>query len=356
MCTRIQRVLELTIFFGCFLVTYFGVRWFRTWTLRRGVLDHPNERSSHTAPTPRGGGLVVALVILAGYVLASRLAEFDISWGFLVGSLIVVAISWVDDIYSVSFVWRLLAHSAAAACLMVDLGPFSTIATVVQTTPLSLGLIGIPLTFFWIIWLINAYNFMDGIDGIAGIQAVAAAMGWLLAGLATSSSPTFVLGGAVLFAALAFLLHNWSPARIFMGDAGSAFLGFAFASLPLIFRGSIAADNGIAPTIGILIVWMFVFDSVFTFFRRLINGEKVWQAHRQHLYQRLVISGYSHQRTTLIYGSFAIVIAVLAGLSAGENPRVPLYVSAAAATASSIALLGICHARKCLFSKGSSNA
>lgn len=348
-------MLELTIFFGSFLVTYFGVRWFRAWTLKRGVLDHPNERSSHTAPTPRGGGLVVAIVILTAYLLASLFVDLEISWGFLAGSLIVVVISWLDDIYTISFVWRLLAHSAAAACLMTDLGHLSFVATTGSTAPFDLGLIGIPLTFLWVIWLINAYNFMDGIDGIAGIQAAAAAVGWMLAGLATDSSATFVLSGTILLAALAFLLHNWSPARIFMGDAGSAFLGFAFASLPLIFRGGQTNDNGTAAIIGVLVVWMFVFDSVLTLFRRLINGEKVWQAHRQHLYQRLVISGYSHQRTTIIYGLFSIIVAVLAGLSAGEYPRVPVYVSVAAAVASSVILLGICHARKCLFDGGDPN-
>ena len=348
-------MLELTIFFGSFLVTYFGVRWFRAWTLRRGVLDHPNERSSHTAPTPRGGGLVVAVVILMAYVLGSWLLDFEISVGFLAGSLVVVAVSWLDDVYSISFVWRLLVQSAAAACVMLDLGHLSTVATTGSAAPLDLGMFGVPITFLWIIWLVNAYNFMDGIDGIAGIQAVAAASGWLLAGLASGSSAVFILSGTVLLAALAFLLHNWSPARIFMGDAGSAFLGFTFASMPLMFRSSTATDNGTAAFIGILVVWMFIFDSVFTIIRRLINGEKVWQAHRQHLYQRLVISGYSHQRTTLIYGVFSLAIAISAGLSAGENPRIPTYIALVLAAAASIALLGICHARKGLFGGGNSN-
>jgi len=349
-------VLELTLFFGCFLVTYFGVRAFRAWTLRRGVLDHPNERSSHTDPTPRGGGLVVAVVVLAAYVIAAGLVGFEISWGFLAGSLIVVAISWLDDIYSVSFIWRLLAHSVAAICLLLDLGYLSTIVMYDTTTPLSIGIIGAVVSFVWIIWLINAYNFMDGIDGIAGTQAVAAAIGWLLAGLANGSPATMVLGGSVLFAALAFLLHNWSPARIFMGDAGSAFLGFTFASLPFIFRGSLTSDSGISATIGVLFVWMFVFDSVVTLIRRILNGEKIWTAHRQHLYQRLVISGYSHQKTTLIYGTFSLPIAILAGLSAGEDTRVPIYVPIIAAVGCSIVLLVICQSRKCLFGGTEQNA
>lgn len=348
-------MLELTIFFGSFLVTYFGVRWFRAWTLRRGVLDHPNERSSHTSPTPRGGGLVVAVVILIAYILGSRLLEFEISAGFLIGSIIIVAVSWLDDVYSISFVWRLLAHSAAAASVILDLGHLSMVATTGSAAPFGLGLFGVPITFLWIIWLVNAYNFMDGIDGIAGAQAVAAASGWLLAGLAAGSSAVIVVSGSVLLAALAFLLHNWSPARIFMGDAGSAFLGFTFATIPLMFRNSTATDNGIAAFIGVLVVWMFIFDSVLTIIRRLLNGERVWQAHRQHLYQRLVISGYSHQRTTLIYGVFAFVIAISAGLSAGETPRIHPYIAMALAGASSIALLSICHSRKCLLRGGKAN-
>lgn len=347
---------ELSIFLGSFILTYFGVRWFRAWTLKRGVLDHPNERSSHTVATPRGGGLVLALVILAAYIVGAQLLAFGISWGFLAGALIIVAISWLDDVYSVSFVWRILAHSMAAALLIYDAGWLSAIVLIDAADPVAVGQYGIVPTFLWVIWLVNSYNFMDGIDGIAGTQAVTAGTGWLLFGLITGSPVAYLLGGTVLFAALAFLLHNWPPARIFMGDAGSAFLGFVFASIPILVRDPRAPDTGIPALLAILLVWLFVFDSVFTFLRRLINGEKVWQAHRQHLYQRLVISGYSHLRTTLIYGTISLSIVMIATLTVDRPAQIPAYWSFAAATSGSAVLLLLCWKRGCLFGKTETNA
>src|SRR3954452_22524105 len=114
--------LEICIFSAVFLVTYFGVRWYRVWSLKRGVLDHPNERSSHEVPTPRGGGLVMAIAVLAVYLGAASLVGYEVSTGFAVGSVFVVAISLLDDIFSISFTWRLLVHSIAAALVIYSCG------------------------------------------------------------------------------------------------------------------------------------------------------------------------------------------------------------------------------------------
>ena len=151
--------------------------------------------------------------------------------------------------------------------------------------------------------MINAYNFMDGIDGIAGSQAVVAGAGWFILGVLADVPAVAGLGLVLAASSIGFLIHNWHPASIFMGDVASGFLGYMFAILPLMQGG----DNSHGATVlpGVLLVWPFLFDTILTFMRRLRNGEDVFAAHRSHLYQRLVISGLSHQTVTLLYAGLA---------------------------------------------------
>ncbi len=301
---------EYIIFIVAFVAAYFGVDGFRAWSLRRGYLDHPNERSSHETPTPRGGGLVIAAVTVTIYISSSWLLNYRLSVGFIVGAILIVAISWLDDIYSLSFIWRVLVHSIAAVCVIVDLGYFGVVKLPFVEAPLTIGIPGLALAFIWIVGLANAYNFMDGIDGIAGIQAFSAGLGWLIVGLLLGIPAATIIGGTVLFASVAFLIHNWQPAKIFMGDAGSAFLGFTFASVPFLIREQLPERSTLLPIVAVLFVWLFVFDSALTLFRRLLRGERVWTAHREHLYQRIVIGGRSHQFVSTVYGVGAVAIAV----------------------------------------------
>jgi UDP-N-acetylmuramyl pentapeptide phosphotransferase/UDP-N-acetylglucosamine-1-phosphate transferase len=166
--------------------------------------------------------------------------------------------------------------------------------------------VGVIITFLWIIGLTNAYNFMDGIDGIAGGVALAAALGWMM--LASNMHNLFVFWIALAIAAssLGFLGHNWSPAKIFMGDVASTFLGYTFAALPLLS----ADQGGDALMLGTLLMWTFILDTSITFFQRLFKGEKLLYGHRSHLYQRLVIGGYSHAAVSTLY----IVLTLFAGL------------------------------------------
>jgi UDP-N-acetylmuramyl pentapeptide phosphotransferase/UDP-N-acetylglucosamine-1-phosphate transferase len=148
----------------------------------------------------------------------------------------------------------------------------------------------------WIVGLVNAYNFMDGIDGLAGGQAIVAASGWVLVGILTGQ-PALTGAACVLAAACAaFLRFNWSPARVFMGDVGSAFLGFAFAVLPLSTPSPVRFVLA-----GACFMWPFLFDTCFTLIRRLLRRENVLQAHRSHLYQRLIGTGVSHAHVTSVY-------------------------------------------------------
>jgi UDP-N-acetylmuramyl pentapeptide phosphotransferase/UDP-N-acetylglucosamine-1-phosphate transferase len=169
---------------------------------------------------------------------------------------------------------------------------------------------------FWIVGLTNAYNFMDGIDGIAGGQAVVAGLGWAYLGAAVDAPAIEAVAWAVALSSAAFLAHNWSPARIFLGDVGSGFLGYTFAALPFLARVAPAADGpGLRiPVAAALVVWPFVADAGYTFGRRLLRGENVFSAHRSHLYQRLVIAGWSHAAVTSAYIAMA---AIGCGLAIG---------------------------------------
>ncbi|MBK9165610.1 MAG: glycosyltransferase family 4 protein [Acidobacteria bacterium] len=307
-------MIEVSIILISSVLAFILVEAVRRWGLRQKVLDVPNERSSHSTPVPRAGGLGIVATVFVVYVSGSYAANYPLSLGFLIGSLIVAAVSFIDDLRDLPFYVRLFAQAIAAALVVADIGVFGEISYLFIDGSFSLGVFAIPLTITWILWMINAYNFMDGIDGIAGLQAVVAAIGWALFSLLFGVDEVKWLALGVGGASIGFLVHNWSPARIFMGDVGSAFLGFLFAVLPLIASKGQSVPTGVIPILGVLFVFPFIFDTVFTFLRRLFNREKVWKAHRSHLYQRMVINGASHSYVTLIYGALAAVSS-LVGIS-----------------------------------------
>jgi Fuc2NAc and GlcNAc transferase len=303
-------MIKILSYSSAFLLTYFGVGLFRRWSLRRNLFDIPNERSSHTEPTPRGGGLIIDAVCLLVFFIYCLIFQTNAYWSYFAGALIVALISWLDDLFSVSSLWRFLCHSLAAILVVWSLGFWDSVYIPFAGT-IQLGQIGQIITFFWIVWMINAYNFMDGIDGIAGVQALTAGFGWLLVGILLGIEHAGFYGGVVAFSSLGFLIHNWQPAKIFMGDVGSAFLGYTFAVLPLIALKETNKESFLLPVIAVTLVSMFVFDSLITLFKRLIKREKVWQAHREHIYQRLIIGGFSHRFVAGLYAVFSVIILIL---------------------------------------------
>jgi UDP-N-acetylmuramyl pentapeptide phosphotransferase/UDP-N-acetylglucosamine-1-phosphate transferase len=320
---------SVLILIASFVVTYFGVAGVRAISLKRNLLDIPNERSSHVNPTPRGGGILIVIILLTFYAAVAHRFPETFSWGYVAGGLLVAGISLLDDIYGVSAIWRLLVHSLAAVLLIADKGYWHSFYFIGTSYDPTLGVAGAVVTFIWIVWLINAYNFMDGIDGIAGIQSVAAATGWFTIGWLTGSVMPFYMGGALMFSSMGFLIHNWQPAKIFMGDVGSAFLGFSFAAMPLLATAN-ERTYVFLPMTGVLLVWLFVFDTVVTVIRRGARGERVWEAHREHLYQRLVQSGWSHARASTIYGVLAMAITVsVIYIYAEESPNLLVPVAVA---------------------------
>ena len=295
-----------------FLLSWFGTEFFRRFSLKRSILDIPNERSSHATPVPRGGGILVVVLSLTVYLIIAALYHNSPSFGFLIGATIVAAISLADDLVSIPFFIRLAVHILAATVLIYDTGSFTGLHLPMTAQDLTFGLAGPVVTLVWLVWMINSYNFMDGIDGIAGIQAIIAAGGWMVVAYTLGLQGVFIFCAVIAASVAGFLIHNWSPARIFMGDVGSAFLGFTFGSMPLL----VARESGSAPgwlfAIAIIILWPFLFDTVFTLIRRIARREKLWEAHRGHLYQRLVSSGYSHRTVSLLYGASALLLTVVA--------------------------------------------
>jgi UDP-N-acetylmuramyl pentapeptide phosphotransferase/UDP-N-acetylglucosamine-1-phosphate transferase len=303
--TIIEPVRLALVAASAFVVSIGGTALLIRYLVRRQVLDQPNERSSHSVPTPRGGGIAVLSAILAGWLIdglmsgTAGLADLVIPAAAVGLSLI----CFFDDLRGLPALPRLLAQVAAVAPGLWLLADRGGLFAAVLPPVVDLALTG----FLWL-WFINLFNFMDGIDGITGVEMAALGIG--LAGLSVTGQISLALLGpalAVTAAALGFLVWNWQPARIFMGDVGSVPAGYLIGWLLLsAVHGDGAMGNG----------WVFVLilpayylaDSSITLARRLLKGENVLRAHRQHFYQRAVIRGHGHGR---VCGSVILANAVL---------------------------------------------
>ena len=264
----------------------------RTWSDR--ILDHPNERSLHQRPVPRMGGIGVAAGIAASVPFVSQVEW----WPLWLAAAILVGISFLDDIIGLPIIGRLLVHFVAAGGAVVGLLLNHT------------GVGWVLLAIVAIVWMTNLYNFMDGMDGLAGGMALFGFGFYALAGALSGHLPFAVTNAAIAATAGAFLVFNFHPARMFMGDAGSTLFGFLAACFGLV-----------GWQLGIWTLWFpglvfspFIVDATVTLARRLLRGEKIWRPHREHYYQRLVLSGWGHRRTALaeygvmvLCGGFALL-------------------------------------------------
>lgn len=267
----------------------------RKYSLKNALIDIPNDRSSHSIPTPRGGGLSIALSVLLVIVLLffGGWIPMDIALALGIGGLIVVIIGWIDDHRHVPALWRAISYFVAAGWAIYCLGGLERIQLGSQV--LSLGHMGTFLAIFWIVWLTNLYNFMDGTDGLAGSEAICIS---LFAGIifwSTGETGLAIICFAILMSTCGFLYWNWPPARIFMGDVGSCLLGFSFGVL------SIVGEKGGTITIAIWFILLAVFigDATLTLLMRIMKGEKWYNAHRSHAYQRWAQLGMSHKNLVL---------------------------------------------------------
>jgi Fuc2NAc and GlcNAc transferase len=268
----------------------------RKLALERGVVDVPNERSSHQVPTPRGGGVAIVLTVTAGLALLALIG--DLSLDLLValagGGAAVAVVGFIDDRRSLSVWVRLVVHFGAAIWALAWIGGVPPLQ--LGERIVDFGWLGYPLGAVGIVWVLNLFNFMDGIDGIAGSEAafIAIAGACLLAG---NAAPNGVETAALILAAACcgFLCWNWPPARIFMGDAGSGYLGYFVAVAAL----AAARDFPVALIVWLILGAVFFVDATVTFARRLSRGENVRVAHRSHAYQWLARKWQSHRRVTV---------------------------------------------------------
>jgi Fuc2NAc and GlcNAc transferase len=263
--------------------------------LGSGVLDVPNARSSHGVPTPRGGGAAIVLVTTTGLVLLAlyELLGLDLLCALAAGGLAVAVAGLVDDRRSLSAATRLTVHFAAALWTLAWLGGLPALR--VGDHVGSLGWLGYLLGACGIVWAVNLFNFMDGIDGIAASEAVFIAVAGAV--LTVPGVGTGVGLAALVFAAACggFLLWNWPPARIFLGDAGSGFLGYVIVVLAI----AATRENPAALWIWLILGGAFFVDATVTLIRRTLRNERVHHAHRSHAYQWLARRWRSHRRVTL---------------------------------------------------------
>lgn len=301
---------------------------------RGGALDRPNDRSSHTLPTPRGGGIAVIGTVLAIWVWAA--AAGRVSPAVLpvaLAAVLLAAVCWLDDLHGLSPLIRLTAQAAAVA---VGLSALPESANPVSHF-LGPTLYAAALGVLWL-WWVNLYNFMDGIDGLAGSEAAAIGGGLVVLGLVGSAAdPSVVpLAAAVAGAALGFLVWNWAPARVFLGDVGSVPLGFLTGYLLIAVAGSGRWKAAL------ILPGYFLADATITLGRRLLRGERIWQAHSEHYYQQAVRGGLSHAAVVKRAVAADLLLVACAWLS--ENGAGLAALATAAAIVAAL-LWGLAHGR-----------
>ncbi len=292
------------IFFISLFVISFGITgFFRLYAIRKSILDIPNNRSSHVVSTPRGGGIAIAITWFSAIVFLFLKKEINSALFFaLLCGLPISTISLVDDIITISPKVRLLVQVISAIMVIFFLGAINGVD--IGFSYLSVPIVFSILAIIGIVWFTNLFNFLDGIDGYISVEIIFICL-----------SAYFLLGTLLplfLVAAVAgFLLWNWQPAKIFMGDVGSTLLGFTIGVFAIYYQKKHQSS---------IIIWLmlsslFWFDATITLIRRLKNHEKLSEPHRKHAYQRIVQFGFSHQRTVISAMVINCIIFILVLLS-----------------------------------------
>ena len=299
--------LFIIIFISSFILTWLV----RLTAIKKSLLDIPNERSSHNIPTPRGGGLAIAITWFIGISYLNFIGKINSNLYYaLLSGILISIISFIDDIFSLKSTPRIIIQAISTALALyfiggvskIDLGFFIFENKLILTT----------LAFVGIIWFINLFNFIDGIDGYAASESIFVFLGLYL-----------ILGNSFLFlmvmAVAGFIPWNWDKAKIFMGDIGSTLLGFSIIIIALYFNktGEFNILNSL------ILTSLFWFDATLTLFRRYLNKEKLSEAHKKHAYQRIVQFGFSHQKTVLI-SIFINIILLLITLFSYYNNKLTL--------------------------------
>lgn len=296
--------IEIIVFLMTMVLTLGLTGWFSLPTSSLAFLDHPNERSLHTRPVPRTGGIAIMVGYLVGLSGALIwLPQYRFLGGMAIwvlgGMLVIGFFSFLDDRVGLPTVSRFVLHAVTAGgviwggSLSIRDLDFPFIGA------LSFGWFSVPLTILFLMWMTNLYNFMDGMDGFAGGMTVIGFSCLAYLGWAGRHDLIFIFALLMAVSAMGFLIWNFPPAKIFMGDVGSTAIGFLAGGLTVLG----VYDKLFDLWVPILIFSPFIFDATATLLQRFLRGEKVWQAHRKHYYQRLVLVGWGHRKTvTVEYG------------------------------------------------------
>ena len=333
--------IEALVAVAALLLSFTLTGMLRSRALSQGVgLDVPNERSSHTVPTPRGGGIAIVVAASAGFAVmaACNLLSPVLFLVLVIGGSAIAAVGFFDDRRHLSARTRLAVHFAVALCALIALGGLPSLR--MADDVVLLDGVGYPLGVLGIVWTINLFNFMDGIDGIAASESICVAWGGavlaVIAGVSADVSAAGFIFGA---ACCGFLLWNWAPAKIFMGDVGSGYMGYVIAILAI----ATARENPIALYLWAMLGGIFFVDATLTLVRRLLRRERVYEAHRSHAYQWLARRWASHRRVTLVVIGVNLFWLLPCALLAQSHPEsavtillaafAPLVVAAVAAGA-----------------------
>jgi len=296
------------------------------WLRRQAILDHPNERSSHRIPTPRGAGLAVVPVVLLGWAsLASSGAVSAEVWPIIAIATVLMLVSWLDDRRGLHAGIRLAIHLAAAVIGVMCLPEGASISQGLLP-PVADHVLAV---LAWA-WFANLFNFMDGIDGITGTESASIGLGIAAVAVVMGTDPSpeaLVLAGA----ACGFLIWNWHPAKIFLGDVGSVPLGYLLGWLliEMAARGQWAA--------ALILPAYYLADATITLVRRALAGEKLWQAHKRHFYQIALRGGANH--ATVVRWIAGANIALIALAAASVDHPVPALIAAGLVVAALLAQL-----------------
>lgn len=307
----------MTILFCSLFVSAAVLSYLLTWVVLRkaadfSLLDYGGHRALHEGAVPRGGGLAIIAVVIffqVGWGLLNGAPEIHVTFAWIIASA-VGSLGLLDDFSDLPITPRLLAQGLAAASLLAISFPTWAIGEEWKFV------IGIPL----IIWVINAANFMDGSDGLLASQALAIFLGFLICHAPGSMQPEIYNFLCLAGACTGFLMWNWSPAKVFMGDAGSYFIGI---SLVLACAFSLKTPGQIYATL--ILMTPLLCDASLTLVTRVMARKAFWRPHREHLYQQLVLSGLKHNQVAVIYFGIAIAVFLPLGVYASRNIAMAPY-------------------------------
>ena len=303
-----------------FFILAFGFTYFmRAYALKKNIIDNPNERSSHSVPTPRGGGVAVvcSYLLALAILIYSQQLELQIGFTLMAAGFVIALLGFLDDHGHINSMLRLAIHFLVAIGVMLSLGGF---AEVTAFNGVQLGFIANIIAVLFLVWLLNLYNFMDGINGIASVEAITATVSMAILYLLLSTSLNSEILWLLAACVFGFLLWNFPKAKIFMGDACSGFLGLTLGILALIAL----KENLALFCAWIICLGVFVVDATYTLIKRVLNGHKMYDAHRSHSYQILSRKWGNHTPVTLAVAAINLLwLLPIAYITATQNIRYP---------------------------------